>query len=327
MMTENRHEFIASEIERAYVNADEGWKEEYYTNAANYLAENHYIEGGDICAYCRAQGMSNPHHHNVWGAMITSLQKLGWIEKVGMVQPTTKHTHINAVCQWESKVFKVSIAPWSFSKIKAFEQCPKQFYHEKILKEYPVEETEAMLYGTMFHTAAEEYIRGCTPMPVRFHYAVGALDSLQAKQGKKLCEYKLGLTKDLEPCGFSDPDVWFRGIADLIILDGDMAWVIDYKTGKSARYADKGQLELMALATFKHFPEVQKIRAGLLFVVSRDLIKDTYTKDSEDALWHKWLTNYEKMEAAVENNVWNPRPSGLCKRHCAVTECVHNGRN
>ena len=211
--------------------------------------------------------------------------------------------------------------------IKAFEQCPKQFYHEKILKEYPVEESEAMLYGTMFHTAAEEYIKDCTPMPVKFDYAVDALDSLQAKQGTKLCEYKLGLTKDLEPCGFFDKDVWFRGIADLIILDGDMAWVVDYKTGKSARYADKGQLELMALATFKHFPEVQKVRAGLLFVVSRDLVKDTYTRDEERVLWHKWLTNYEKMEAAAANNVWNPRPSGLCKRHCAVTECAHNGRN
>jgi len=25
----------------------------------------------------------------------------------------------------------MSIKPWSFSRIKAFEQCPKQFYHEK----------------------------------------------------------------------------------------------------------------------------------------------------------------------------------------------------
>jgi len=223
---------------------------------------------------------------------------------------------------------KMTIAPWSFSKIKAFEQCPKQFYHEKILKQYPVRESEAMLYGTHFHSAAEEYVKSGTPMPKRFDYAVKALDSLQAKQGKKLCEYKLGLTKDLEPCGFFDEDVWFRGIADLIILDNDIAWVVDYKTGKSARYADKGQLELMALATFKHFPEVTEVRAGLLFVVSKDLVKDTYKKKEEERiLWHKWLTNYEKMEAAAENNVWNPRPSGLCKRHCAVTECAHNGRN
>ena len=83
----------------------------------------------------------------------------------------------------------------------------------------------------------------------------------------------------------------------------------------------------MALATFKHFPKVKEIRAGLLFVVSKDLIKDTYTKDEETKLWDKWLSNYARMESAADNNVWNPRPSGLCKRHCAVTECAHNGRN
>ena len=188
-------------------------------------------------------------------------------------------------------------------------------------------QTEAMLYGNQFHTAAEHYIKDCAPMPERFDYAVGALDSLQAKQGEKLCEYKLGLTEDLKPCGFYDKEVWFRGIADLIILDDDLAWVVDYKTGRSARYADKGQLELMALATFKHFPEVEEVRAGLLFVVAKNLVRDTYSRENEATLWEKWLTNYGKMKLAEVNNVWNPRPNGLCKRHCAVIECAHNGRN
>lgn len=63
----------------------------------------------------------------------------------------------------------------------------------------------------------------------------------------------MGLTENLEPCDFFSDEVWWRGIADLVIIDEeeDLAWVIDYKTGKSARYADKGQLELMALAIFK----------------------------------------------------------------------------
>ncbi len=47
------------------------------------------------------------------------------------------------------------VAPWSFSRLKSFEQCPKQFYHEKILKAYPFVQTEAILYGNEFHKAAE----------------------------------------------------------------------------------------------------------------------------------------------------------------------------
>lgn len=221
----------------------------------------------------------------------------------------------------------MSIAPWSFSKIKAFEQCPKQFYYEKVLKLYPFVETDATRYGTEFHTAAEEYIRDGKELPKQFLFAKSVLDSLNAKQGEKLCELKLGITEDLEPCDFFADDVWFRGIADLIILDGDLAWVIDYKTGKSAKYADKGQLELMALSVFAHYPQVKKVRAGLLFVISNDLIKDQYMDVDANDLWRKWLTKYESMKLASDKDVWNPHPSGLCRRHCPVTECPHNGGN
>jgi len=123
--------------------------------------------------------------------------------------------------------------------------------------------------------------------------------------------------------------VWFRGIADLVILDeeNELAWVIDYKTGKNARYADKGQLELMALAAFKHFPNITEVRGGLMFVVSNELVKDTYTLAGQGDLWGKWLGDYTSMESAFENDTWNANPSGLCKAHCVVLECPHNGRS
>lgn len=223
----------------------------------------------------------------------------------------------------------MSITPWSFSRIKAFEQCPKQFYHEKILREFPFVETDAIRYGHAFHLAAEEYIRDGTPLPKKFDYAQGVLDSLNAKPGEKLCEYKLGITENLTPCDFGAEDVWFRGIADLLVVDRESktAWVIDYKTGKNAKYADKGQLELMALAVFLHFPEVKHVRGGLVFVVSNNLIKETYAESDAQGLWAKWIGRVEAMKTAAKENVWNPKPSGLCKRHCPVTVCVHNGDN
>jgi len=85
-------------------------------------------------------------------------------------------------------------------------------------------------------------------------------------------------------------------------------------------------LELMALATFKHFPEIKTVKGGLLFVVCNAFIQDTYTIEQESDLWQKWLSEYSKMEKTYEVDVWNPRPSGLCRAHCVVTECPHNGR-
>lgn len=223
----------------------------------------------------------------------------------------------------------MSVAPWSFSKIKAFEQCPKQFYHEKVLKEYPFVQTDAILYGNEFHKAAEDYIGSNTPLPKKFDYAQPVLDSLNAKRGVKLCEKKMGLTEKLEPCDFYDKDVWFRGIADLLIIDtlGKTAWVIDYKTGKNARWADKGQLELMALIVFLHYPDIEKVKGGLVFVVSNVLVKASYDEYDEQKLWGKWQGKYNAMKTAADKNVWNPRPNGLCKRHCPVTVCPHNGSN
>jgi RecB family exonuclease len=220
-------------------------------------------------------------------------------------------------------------APWSFSRIKAFEQCPKQFYHEKVLKQYPFIQTEAMIYGNQFHKACEDYIGKGEPLPERFMYIKDALDKLNQRKGVKICEQRLGVTANLEPCSFGARNVWFRGIVDLAILDEDsgIGWIIDYKTGKSAKYADKGQLELMALAIFAHYPKITSIRAGLLFVVANKLVKETYEVADRANLWEKWASNYATMEKAFEADVWNPRPSGLCKRHCPVTECAHNGSN
>ena len=222
----------------------------------------------------------------------------------------------------------MSAAPWPFSKIKAFQQCPKQFYHEKVIKQYPFKMTEAIRYGDQFHKAAEKYIRDGEELPKRFLYAKDSLDALKRKKGDKLCEYRMGLTEDLEPCGFYEDNVWWRGIADLIILNQDqgLAYVVDYKTGKSSRYADKGQLELMAMATFKHFPNVDTVRAGLLFVVCEDLVRSTYEQYEADTLWDKWMDNFQTMETAYKVDVWNPKPSGLCRQWCQVMECPHNGR-
>jgi len=219
------------------------------------------------------------------------------------------------------------VAPWSFSRLKSFEQCPKQFYHEKILKAYPFVQTEAILYGNEFHKAAENFIGKDEPVAEKFSYAQKALENLKGREGDKHCELKLGITEDLQPCGFYDKDVWFRGIADLIIVNGSRARVVDYKTGKSARYADKGQLELMALSVFAHFPEVKTVHAALFFVVCRDLVQEKYVFDDRKELWRKWIIKYNAMAEAAKNDIWNPRPSGLCRRHCPVVECPHNGVN
>lgn len=216
---------------------------------------------------------------------------------------------------------------WSYSRMKGFETCPKQYYHVTVMKEFPFQETAATRYGTEFHKAAEDFMRDGTPVPGRFSFAQGALDALKEKPGEKHCELKMGLTADLKPCGFFDKDVWFRGIVDLLITNENTAHVVDYKTGKSAKYADPGQLQLMALATFAHFPQIEHVKGGLVFVVANQFVKAKFDAADKDALWAPWIKKYARLEKAHETGVWNPVPSGLCRNHCPVVECPHNGNN
>jgi len=221
----------------------------------------------------------------------------------------------------------IKIPAWSYSSIKTYDQCPKKYYHLKVAKDVVEPPTEAITYGKQFHSAAEHYVRDDVPLPPQFNYAKPTLDNLRQLAGDKYCEYEFGLTENLEPCGFKDPNVWWRGVADLLIINGEDARCVDYKTGKSAKYADTDQLELMALAIFKHFPQVKRVKGGLLFVVSKNFIKDSYDIENQDKMWAKWFAEHSRMKLSYANNVWNPRPSGLCKKHCLVLECAHNGRN
>ena len=219
---------------------------------------------------------------------------------------------------------------WSYSSLKKFKTCPKQYAEVKIFKNFTEPPfTEATLYGTNFHEAAEHYVRDGTPLPEAFNYVKPHLDALRAIPGEKLCEKKMGLTKALEPCAFDDPEVWCRGVADLLVVNREkgVARVVDYKTGRSAKYADTAQLELMALMVFKHFPEIRRVKGGLLFVVANDFKRAEYDVTQERNYWRTWMQDIHRLEQAMKTNVWNPNPSGLCKKHCVVLSCPHNGAN
>jgi len=220
---------------------------------------------------------------------------------------------------------------WSYSSISLFDQCPKKYYHLRVIKDIKEPASEAMNYGTDVHTAAEHYIGDGKPLPGKYKYIEPMLESLKAIDGEKLCEYEMGVKfvdGKIIPCGFHDPDRYWRGIADLLILNREKAEArfIDDKTGKSAQYADTKQLRLLAGATFAHFPEIKIIRAGLLFVVAKDFVKEDYTLAGPEGYFEPFHPIVDQLKACHENGVWNPKRNFTCKGWCPVLECSHNGR-
>ena len=213
---------------------------------------------------------------------------------------------------------------WSHSSLKKYEQCAKQYYEVNVLKNYPFVETEATQYGNEFHKAAELYVRDGVPLPPQFLFIKPTIDALQLKPGRKLCEHKMALTKELNPCDWWDKKVWVRGMADWLSIDDDnlTAWVIDYKTGNN-KYPDREQLRLMSMLVFAHFPHIRVVRSALLFVIKNSITKDTMTYDKAADEWWKYRERVARIEKAHETGVWNPKESALCP-WCPVKTCAHH---
>lgn len=219
----------------------------------------------------------------------------------------------------------MSIA-WSYSSIKTFEQCPKKYYHLKILKDIKDSGNTATIYGQQVHQAAEDYVKDGTPIPEKFAYIRGVVERIAKQDGKKYTEHKMGLKKTedgYETCEFLGKDVWWRGIADVVIINGSTAYSIDYKTSKNARYADTKQLDLVAGGLFVEFPQLDTIRSALVFVVSGDVVKKDHYREHMDKYLNTFESALDRLNNAEQSAVWNAVTGPLC-RFCPVVSCEHN---
>jgi hypothetical protein len=76
----------------------------------------------------------------------------------------------------------------------------------------------------------------------------------------------------------------------------------------------------MAIMTFIHFPEVKKIKAGLLFVMHDSFMPEEYDVKDIDKLWNYFLGDLKRLEISFDNNLWIANPTGLCG-WCPVKKC------
>ena len=208
---------------------------------------------------------------------------------------------------------------WSYSGLKDYVNCPRQYYEVKVAKNFTKRPTQQMLYGTAVHKALEDYVGEGKPLEKNYERYQPMLDALLTIEGERLPEYRMAINTELEPCTWGAEDYWVRGIVDLLVLGGDTAYIVDYKTG-SAKYPDVNQLKLMSLMTYAHFPKVEHIKAGLLFVAHNTFINEVYHRDQSEDLWKDFLPDLERLKLSYDNDKWPENPTPLCG-WCPVTSC------
>ena len=208
---------------------------------------------------------------------------------------------------------------WSFSSLKDFVNCPKQYNEVKVKQNFVKKVTEQMMYGTEVHKALEDYVRDGTPLAKNYLRFKPMMDVLRATPGTHYPEYKMALCGERKPTAFDAPNYWVRGIVDLLVVDDNQAYIVDYKTG-SNRYPDPKQLKLMALMTFAHFPDVEYIKGGLLFVAHNSFVPEEYKREEIDSLWRVFESSLSRLSHAFETDSWPANPTPLCG-WCPVKTC------
>ena len=207
---------------------------------------------------------------------------------------------------------------WSYSSLKDYTNCPRQYQEVKVLKNFTKSVTPQMLYGTEVHKACEDYVGEGKPLAKNYERFKPVLDVFVNMEGAKYPEHRMGLDAEGNAATYGK-GYWVRGIVDLLIIDGDHAFIVDYKTG-SNKYPDPKQLKLMALMTFAHFPQVNKIKAGLLFVMHDSFLAEEYDREEIESLWGHFKSDLERLKISYENDVWQTNPTALCG-WCPVKTC------
>jgi hypothetical protein len=217
---------------------------------------------------------------------------------------------------------------WSWSALKDFNTCPRQYNEVRVKQNFKKEENVHSNTGKLIHTALELYVRDNVDLPPEYKsYEKYVRPLLDETSGSVHTEFKVAVRPDKLPCAFDSDDYWVRGIIDLLILDHDnhTAYIVDYKTGNN-RYADLRQLKLMACLVFAHYDDIDICRVGLLFLNFNDFIPAVYERGNLAGLWSSFSMDLARLDMAFKLDKWAPNPTGLCKKYCPVLTCQFNGR-
>ena len=218
------------------------------------------------------------------------------------------------------------VMPLSFSRLSTFEQCPAQFDYLYVSKRVQSTSNEAADYGDRVHKVLEAYGNAIGQGQEAKEAAIaledtdeakstlkqwgGVVEKIMARPGTKLFEHQMSVNQQLQPVEWFAKDVWIRSIADVLVVDGDTAYCLDYKTGKVKD--NPTQLQLFAAMVMWHFPEVKTVKTSFVWLRFNEMTNAKYERRFLGALWRGLEPRFGKVQEVIDLGVFNTKPSGLC---------------
>jgi hypothetical protein len=217
---------------------------------------------------------------------------------------------------------------WSFSRLKAFEDCPRRYYETQVLKDkWPEKRSVQLDWGDAVHLAMANALRTGEPLPTIFRIFEKWIDMVRDVPGELLIEEdaKWAITREFRPTPWFAKNVWLRTVADAVKLDYPVAMVVDWKAGKSLN-ADPIQLILTSLMCFIQFPEVHCVISKFVWLQEDDETIQRIDRSEATDQWVELLPRIKLLQHATDTNNFPPKPNRFCRNYCPVRSCEYHGK-
>jgi len=212
----------------------------------------------------------------------------------------------------------MQITSWSFSRLNEWLSCPYKA-KLKFVDKLKEPESQAFAHGSAVHKGIEMSIMNLAPkIPFQIStiaHEIIAEAATAYKAGTGKVEESWNFKKDWTETVWNDWDGCFLRVKiDFFNKVNNVTEVIDWKTGKYREYTVddyKMQLKLYALATFKKYPEVDRVEAKLVFVEGDGHIEAmTFERDQLTTL----SAYFDGMvDTMVKDKTFEPKASWKCK--------------
>lgn len=209
---------------------------------------------------------------------------------------------------------------WSFSVLSMFEQCRKKFYHIKVMKDAKDSNSSFSNEGKEVHTAMFKRVIKGTPLPLPIRHHEKMAKRFADTKGEKYGEMQMCLNNKFEPVDWFAPDAWVRAIVDLLIIRGDTAIIVDWKTGK--KRVDWTQLMLTAAVLSRLMPEIKHFKLVFVWLKSSEVSSMELELADIKPIWMELLPRVKEIETAKSTTSFPASESYLC-RYCPVSQCPH----
>jgi hypothetical protein len=217
---------------------------------------------------------------------------------------------------------------WSYSRLKAFEDCPRRYYETQVCKDkWPEPKSEMLQWGDAVHKAMADSLRTGKPLPTVFHIYEPWLDKVRRTQGEMLVEddCRWAITREFKPTPWFAKNVWLRCIADVVKLDEEVALVVDWKAGKSLN-GDPIQLILTSLMMLLHFPKLKVVRSDFIWLQEDHQTTQVLYREEAPEYWAALMPRIAKLQKAVDADRFPPMPGRFCRNWCPVKSCEYHGK-